>query len=191
MLTARPCVCIHNHMAKSWDDSIKKQSGCVAGACNSVVNLSESSLVSILMNPAQLMKTLGPMRTCDSVTSCVLFSKRLLFCFSVCINITHTRCYTETQSLMHHHFATVSNTVASFSPKCSQINTKKRHVLNTVLKYSLFGRCIDTGNIFKAVITKGKFAKANVTELTKMRPLSERVVYCSGLVFHSIFSFSR
>ena len=66
--------------------------------CVCVVYLSESSLVSILMNPAQLMKTLGPMRTCDNVTSCVLFSRRLLFCFKVC-NITHThthtRCSTE------------------------------------------------------------------------------------------------
>jgi len=31
--------------------------------------LSDSSLVSILMNPAQLMKTFGPMRTCGNVTS--------------------------------------------------------------------------------------------------------------------------
>jgi len=46
-------------------------------------HLSDSSLVSILMKPAQLMNTFGPMRTWDRVTSWVLFSRRQLFCFSV------------------------------------------------------------------------------------------------------------
>jgi len=49
------------------------------------VYLSDSSLVSILMNPAQLMNTFGPMRTWDNVTSWVRFSSLLLFCFNVYI----------------------------------------------------------------------------------------------------------
>lgn len=42
-------------------------------------NLSPSEFVSILMNPAQLIKTLGPMW--QAVTSCVRFSKRWFVCF--------------------------------------------------------------------------------------------------------------
>ena len=47
-------------------------------------NLSPSDAVSILMKPAQLIKTLGPMW--HMVTSWVLFSRRVLFCFKICVN---------------------------------------------------------------------------------------------------------
>jgi len=45
-------------------------------------HLSPRLLVSSLMKPAQLMKTLGPMW--HSCTSWVRFSRRLLFCFRIC-----------------------------------------------------------------------------------------------------------
>lgn len=60
---------------------------CVEVKCHRSVqeaNLSPSDAVSILMNPAQLIKTFGPIW--HMVTSWVLFSKRLLFCFRICAN---------------------------------------------------------------------------------------------------------
>ena len=47
------------------------------------VYLSPRLLVSSLMNPAQLMNTFGPMW--QSWTSWVRFSRRLLFCFKICL----------------------------------------------------------------------------------------------------------
>ena len=47
------------------------------------VYLSPRLLVSSLMNPAQLMNTFGPMW--QSWTSWVRFSRRLLFCFKICV----------------------------------------------------------------------------------------------------------
>ena len=52
--------------------------------------LSPRAVVSILMKPAQLKKTLGPM--CPSVTSWVLFSSRLLCCFRIC-EYTSRQCH--------------------------------------------------------------------------------------------------
>lgn len=57
---------------------------------NRGTDLSPSDAVSILMNPAQLMKTLGPMW--HMVTSWVRFSRRVLFCLRICAD---RRCLME------------------------------------------------------------------------------------------------
>jgi len=45
------------------------------------------------------------------------------------------------QSLTHHHFATVCSSITCFHQNVYKLtgNTKNGHILNIVIKYSLFG----------------------------------------------------
>jgi len=73
------------------------------------------------------------------------------------------------QSLTHRHFATVCSRSRVFCKNAQKLtgNTSSGQILNIVIKYSLFGswrgnylNSINTGDIFKAIMTEDEFAKS-------------------------------
>ena len=55
------------------------------------------------------------------------------------------------QTLVRHHFATVSNSVTWFSPKCSELtgNTNERQILNVMITNDVYPILAVSQKIFK------------------------------------------